>query len=228
MDKPSLYTFFIILSGLSWTYVYFSFIYRGFKDKACGMPFWALAFNFSWELIYSLIFKLPSPQDKVNLVWFIFDIVILVIFFIYYEKQYPGWKKQYFYPYAVFAIAGAFLVLFSAQKMFPAIGEYTYGRGPFVSAYMMNVMMSIFFLERIVRTKKLDGISMYMAIAKMIGSIAPAAKNLVFAGQYDEIPPYSEWFFIVLYVMMVVFDGLFVFMLYREFKKQGLNPWKRV
>ncbi len=56
-----------IISGLCWTLVYLLIIYRSIKDKTYGMPFWALAFNISWEFIFSVVFAStprPSPEGK--------------------------------------------------------------------------------------------------------------------------------------------------------------------
>lgn len=57
---PSLYLGIILTMGLSWTIVYLLVIYRSFKDKMCGMPFIALAFNTSWEFFYSFIFPMKN------------------------------------------------------------------------------------------------------------------------------------------------------------------------
>jgi len=43
--------FLTILSGICWTAVYIELIRVGFRDKACGMPFWALGLNIAWEAI---------------------------------------------------------------------------------------------------------------------------------------------------------------------------------
>ena len=48
-----------LVSGLCWTLVYILIIVRSYQDKTYGMPYWALAFNFSWEFIFFL-----SPQYR--------------------------------------------------------------------------------------------------------------------------------------------------------------------
>ena len=52
----TLITVLTLTSGISWTIVYLTIIYRGFKDKTCGMPFFALALNIAWEFIFSFLF----------------------------------------------------------------------------------------------------------------------------------------------------------------------------
>jgi len=41
--------FLLLLSGMCWAIVYIELICLGFKEKTYGMPFIALAFNFTWR-----------------------------------------------------------------------------------------------------------------------------------------------------------------------------------
>ena len=42
------------ISGICWTIVYIELIRKGIKDKACGMPIFALGLNIVWEFLYSI------------------------------------------------------------------------------------------------------------------------------------------------------------------------------
>src|SRR6187455_1066927 len=42
-----------LVSGICWTIVYIDGIRLGFKHRSYAIPFYALALNFSWELIYT-------------------------------------------------------------------------------------------------------------------------------------------------------------------------------
>ena len=42
------------ISGICWTIVYIELIRHGIKDKACGMPLFALGLNIVWEFLYSI------------------------------------------------------------------------------------------------------------------------------------------------------------------------------
>ena len=53
-DEP-IYTVLTIVSGIFWTIAYINIIYRGFKDKACGMPLMVLGLNWSWEFIFAFM-----------------------------------------------------------------------------------------------------------------------------------------------------------------------------
>ena len=65
--------FLLLLSGICWIIVYIQLIILGFKYKTYGMPFVALALNFSWEALHSYI-DLKSNltltiQTWITLIW---------------------------------------------------------------------------------------------------------------------------------------------------------------
>ena len=102
--------FLFVLSGVCWTLVYISLIYRGFKDKTYGMPLFALGLNIAWEVLYSIdgIFihkaNMPPVQNVANVVWAFFDILIVITFFRYGKKYFPEIGKKYFLPFGTLAI----------------------------------------------------------------------------------------------------------------------------
>lgn len=64
------------------------------------MPFWALAMNITWEGIYAITDLRASIgiQPVVNLLWFLFDIVILYFYLKFGKKELePGKKAWVFY-----------------------------------------------------------------------------------------------------------------------------------
>ena len=85
-----IYAILTLVSGIFWTIVYIDIIYRGFKDKACGMPLMVLGLNWSWEFIFAFMGDPFFPEGSffhvtdqtmvqrgVDAVWFLFDCVIL-------------------------------------------------------------------------------------------------------------------------------------------------------
>ena len=68
---------FKVASGLLWTAVYALIIRRGFKEKTYGMPVAALCANLAWEFVFSFIYRWDPPQNVINVVWLLFDLVIL-------------------------------------------------------------------------------------------------------------------------------------------------------
>lgn len=92
-------TILTLISGISWTIVYILIIIRSFRDKTYGMPFWALAFNISWEFIFSfmLVSDASGLQGIINKVWFAFDVVILITYIKYGKKEWPQQLSKDFF-----------------------------------------------------------------------------------------------------------------------------------
>src|SRR5436190_22523999 len=85
-----------IVSGLSWTIVYIDGIRVGLRDKSYAIPFYALALNFAWELLYTILgFRTEGAtvQNVINAVWFTFDIGILYTYFRF-GRKYFGWPLR--------------------------------------------------------------------------------------------------------------------------------------
>jgi len=160
-----------ILSGVSWTIVYLVIIYRGFKDKASGMPLIALGLNFSWEFIYSFVFPVQNTvQLIINIVWCIFDVVIIYQKFLYgreeFEKNLKGFGEKLFYPSIISSLVVClFAVYFAAVEFNDYIGLY--------SAFIMNLLMSVSFITMLTKRGTLNGQSFYIAFFKLLGTLAP-------------------------------------------------------
>src|SRR5436190_9482940 len=80
-----------IVSGLSWTIVYIDGIRVGLRDRSYAIPFYALALNFAWELLYTILgFRTEGAtvQNVINAVWFTFDIGILYTYFRFGRKDF--------------------------------------------------------------------------------------------------------------------------------------------
>src|SRR5512142_2317161 len=113
--SPILITVFTLVSGISWTIVYVDLINRGLRDKTYGMPFFALAFNISWEFIYAFVIYQGSPlQRAVNVVWFALDVVILVTYFKYGRLEFPKPVERSFIPWSVAGLVVAFATVYFA------------------------------------------------------------------------------------------------------------------
>src|SRR5215212_2978808 len=108
-------TILTLISGISWTTVYILIIIRSFRDKTYGMPFWALAFNLGWELIFSFVLVPDTAglQEIINRIWLAFDVLILVAYFLYGKKEWPeNISKKLFYPYSFFGLIVGYLFVY--------------------------------------------------------------------------------------------------------------------
>ena len=115
----------VAISGIAWTIVYLELIHTGFRQKACGMPLFALTLNLAWEVIYAVdgLFVSKSfifVQSVANVVWACCDIFILVTWFRYGKQYLPDKAKKYFIPYSVIARDFAF-----KEESFPFYLQFT-------------------------------------------------------------------------------------------------------
>ena len=203
-----------LISGISWTIVYLAIIYRGFKDKTYGMPFFALALNLSWEFIFSFLFGGPlSLQLVINVIWFFFDLVILYTYFRYGRKEFPkSVDQKWFMPWSVLAIGVGFVTQYYAALEFPGL------LGPTYAAFVINLVMSILFIDMLVCRDSVEGQSMGVALFKWLGTAAPTILFYWHTG--------SE-LVLALGIVIFVFDVIYMGMLYQKFRDLGLNPFTR-
>jgi len=82
-----------VISGVCWTIVYIQGIRIGFRDKSYAIPFYALALNFAWELVYTFYgFRINglNVQNVFSAVWLTFDVGILYTYFKFGRKYFPS------------------------------------------------------------------------------------------------------------------------------------------
>ncbi len=201
-------TVLILISGISWTIVYVLIIIHSFRDKTYGMPFWALAFNFGWELIFSFVL-VPAAlglQGIINRIWLAFDVLILIAYFLYGKKEWPSnISKNLFYPYSVFGLLTGYLfVYFMSVELDHSQGMY--------AAFVQNLMMSLLFIAMLNNRKSREGQSIGIALFKMIGTIAPAILYGV-----------KSRFVLFLGTSCFIADVIYLILLLSTYKRSGIK-----
>jgi len=209
---PSLYLGIILTMGLSWTIVYLLVIYRSFKDKMCGMPFIALAFNTSWEFLYSFVFPMKNNlmQNIINRVWFGFDVLICISFFLYGARNLKQQQKKWFPVYIVAVFAAAYSLLYS-YHVAEGLAAMTY------SAFITNMVMSALFIDRLLKQRQIAGQSAGIAFFKMLGTLAA---SLVLLTGYSA-------FLQITGLVCLVLDVSYIVLLYRLYQQKGLSFFSR-
>jgi hypothetical protein len=211
--NPALVTVLTLISGISWTIVYLDIINRGFRDKTYGMPLFALAFNASWEFIFGfLVGNGISLQRIVNAVWFVADSVIVYTYLRFGRREFPTTVQRWFMPWSVLAFVIAFVVLVFTHLEFEDFWGARY------SAFAQNLMMSILFVGMLVARNDVRGQSMYIAIFKWLGTLAPTIQVYGQTGSN---------LILVLGAAVFVYDVVYIGLLYRKFVELGLNPFTR-
>jgi len=211
--SPPLITVLTLISGISWTLVYIGLIQRGFKDKTYGMPLFALAFNIAWEFMFAfLVVQGLNLQRVVNIIWFLVDAVIVYTYFQYGRRDFPKDKERFFIPWSLAAFGVAFLVIYFAHYEFEDFWGARY------SAFVQNLMMSVLFIGMLVRRDNVQGQSIYIAIFKWLGTLAPTIQVYVQTGSN---------LILILGIGCFAYDVIYIGMLYQKFVELKLNPFTR-
>lgn len=188
--------------GVFWTAAYVLIIIKGFKEKCYGMPFIALAFNFSWEILFTFVYKPSYPQNYVNLVWFLFDTLILYQFLRYGRKNNEyGITLRWFYPVVAVVFIMAFLHTWTMTVEFHSFdGMYP--------SYTMNLTMSILFVVFYFRRPTLAGQSWLIALLKLLGTLFFSLLSFL----YQPEKPFLDF----LYVATLAFDVCYLVLVVRH------------
>lgn len=187
------------ISGAAWTLVYILIIAKSVKDKRCGMPFFALAYNLCWEFVYSILMTGDwNVQRIINLIWLIFDVVIFITYLKYEKKHFEQEYQSGFLPWTVLTIVSAFFIMLAAKA------EFTEYLGAQYSAFLQNLMMSVLFIQMVKKRNSLHAQSLVIAFAKMIGTLAPTI--LVFVAKGSQLLQ-------ILGLAILAFDLIYIYLL---------------
>jgi hypothetical protein len=188
----------LVGSGLLWTLAYLLIIRQGFLDSTFGMPLAALCANLSWEFIFAFVYPHDLPQRAVNVVWFSFDLVILVQLLLYGPREFSGLPRRLFYAAFALALATAFGAVLTITLQF---GDFD---GAY-SAFGQNLMMSVLFVTMLHTRGSLRGQSVSIAALKMGGTALASLAFYFFNPDYD-----GSVLLPFLYVAILVFDAVYL------------------
>ena len=202
-----------LISGICWTIVYIDGIRLGFKHRSYAIPFYALALNFAWELLYTYygFQSTISVQAVVNAVWLVFDIGILITYFKFGRKYFPVRVPGYssasgdaagaFIGWSVLALLAAFCIEFAFRK------EFGVRVGAGYSAFLQNLLMSVLFIAMLVRRASREGQSLTIAVSKWLGTLAP---TILFGIIGDGGFPNGSFLIVVAGMLCSVFDLIYI------------------
>ena len=197
--------------GIFWIMAYIIIIYKSFKDKTCGMPFFALALNLAWEFTFSFIYP---PENLLMarimfILWLILDLIILYTFFKYGYKNLKCKNlitKKELNIFAILAILFSivFLILFVNDISILYKNSIVQASG-FI-ANLQNLIMSILFVNMILNRGNTLGQSIFIAIFKWIGTLAIAI--LKFSNM---LPSTNTELFMIMLIQ--VFDIIYIYLI---------------
>lgn len=212
-----------IISGLCWTVVYIDGIRVGMRDKSYAIPFYALALNFAWELLYTILgFRTEGTtvQNVINAVWFTFDIGILYTYFRFGRRDF-GWSLRRevsrdqppagaggaeFIAWSVLGLITAFAVQYAFRR------EFGIGKGASYSAFSQNLLMSVLFIAMLARRGSREGQSLTIAVNKWIGTLAP---TILYGALGQGDFPRGSFLILTLGFFCSVFDLVYIWLLAR-------------
>ena len=198
-------------SGIFWTAVYVLIIRLGFLERTYGMPITALCANISWEFIFSFVYPHDPPQNYITIVWFVFDLVIVL--------QTLRFGKVAFEPPSLFYPAFFLGLLVSFGAILAITVQFNDWDGKY-AAFGQNLMMSVLFVAMLLKRQDIKGQSMYIALGKMVGTLLP---SILFFLRFPNAPLLN-----FLYVSIFIFDVIYAVLLYTKHRELGINPWTRV
>lgn len=208
-----------IISGVCWTIVYIDGIRVGFRDKSYAIPFYALALNFAWELLYTYFgFRTNgvTVQNSFNAVWLAFDVGILYTYFRFGRKYFRGFRDQSpaiptrrdsdfaFVAWSVLALVTAFAVQYAFRR------EFGVAKGAAYSAFPQNLIMSILFIGMLVKRGSREGQSLTIAINKWLGTLAP---TILYGAIGEGGFPRGSFLILMLGILCSVFDLIYIWLL---------------
>jgi len=214
-----------LTSGICWTAVYIIIIYRAIKDKVVGMPLIALGLNISWEFIFSFIYPPPTIQRYINFTWFIFDVVIIYLKIKYGKEEFKdifnGLNDKFFLPTIFITLFFSFGFVYLSV---PEWNDYKMGN---YSAFIMNALMSLFFITMLLRRRDLNGQSIYIAVLKLIGTLIPTILFGLLAPKYGILANKSSNLILFLGFMCFFFDSIYTILIAQKYKEAGLSLFTR-
>ena len=204
-----------IAGGVFWTLTYILIIRRGIKDKTYGMPLAALSANIAWEFLFSFVHPQPSPQIYINIVWFLFDLLIVIEFLKYGRHVFDGTPlARFFHPVFALGLVTSFFAIATLSAQF-------HDEDGKLAAFSQNLMMSILFIAMLIQRNGLQGQSLYIAVFKMIGT-------LLFSILYALLYP-GAVFLLFLYVGIAIFDLMYIAARSAaEHGQMGIDPLRRL
>lgn len=184
--------------GLFWILTYILIIIRGFQDQSYGMPMVAICANISWEFMFAFIYPQNELQQKMTMIWFALDLIIVMQYLYYGRKEFKKYLSSMLFYASFFITLGiSFLILRVVTQEFNDFdGRYT--------AFSQNLMMSGLFISLLFWRGNLKGQSIYIAIFKMVGTFfASIAFLFYFRTSFITILAVATFFYDWMYIFLV-------------------------
>jgi len=197
-------------TAVGWTLTYILAIRQAVRDGRVGIPAYLVAVNFAWEFSLGFLLEQTPTQRQINLFWVVFNVVLLYQAFRYGRRDHSALSPRAFtWSLVGVLIWAALMVMAGANEFHDRDGMYT--------GMIIQVPLSASFLLMLKRRGSSVGQSMYIAVAKFVGS--------VFAGLTAFIVYPSHLLFLMLVPTYVGLDIAYLVMLRRTMRAEGRPLW---
>jgi hypothetical protein len=161
-------------------------------------------------------------QTYINAAWAILDCAMLFTYIRFGKKDFNGLlHPRWFLPWSLLVIAVSFILQYSF------VIEYGLSFGRAYAAFLQNLVMSVLFIDMLVRRGGSEGQSMTIAVSKWLGTLAPTILVGVLGGLGLKSP---NRFILVTGLLCSLFDLIYIAMLARailfEKRKAEFNSLK--
>ncbi|MFI9818106.1 transmembrane-type terpene cyclase [Saccharothrix variisporea] len=192
--------------------IYLLAIRRGFLDKRSTLPVFAACANVSWEFTYAFIYPVYPEMRVILYFWLPLNLVLLWQALRWGRQDFPGMSR------AGFAWMVAGWSLFALSFMVLATREFDDRTGAYTTVFVV-VLMEALFIQMLRTRGSTVGQTMYIALLKTVIDVSGAV------GLIAWYP--NRWLLHQMIVAEVVLDVVYAVLLYRRFRADGLNPWRK-
>ncbi|MFC0431924.1 hypothetical protein [Kutzneria buriramensis] len=197
-------------TAVGWLLTYVLAIRQAIVDRRVGIPAYLAVVNFAWEFSLTFVMEQTPSQRGIDLVWLVFDTVLLCQVFRYGRSDYPTLSSRAFRWTVVGVLVwAAVAVVAGANEFHDRDGMYT--------GMIIQVPLSAAFLLMLRRRGSSAGQSMPIAAAKFVGSL--------FAGLAAFVLYPSHLLFLVLVPTYVGLDLAYLVLLRRTMRAEGRSLW---
>ena len=199
--------------GLCTFAIYVMMLRREIIDKVPAIPVLALCANVSWEITYAFIYPI-YPQMRITLYfWIPLNLAILFLAVRYGRRDFPSLSR----PAYGWLIGG--WSLFALSFMPLATREFDDRLGVYTTVFVV-VFMEASFVVMLWNRRSTVGQTMYIAVLKMVVDVSGAIGLIIW---YPD-----RWLLHQMIAAEVVLDVLYIVLLHRRFRAEGVAPWRRI
>ena len=192
-----------LAGGVGWFATYITILYVSWRDRTYAMPMLAMVTNLSWEFLFAFIYPDVGGrlQERINIVWFGLDLVILSMFLRFWRSDFPDVLK----PHMWFVLLGS--TAFSIALQVGIIQQFGKEYGAAYTAYGATFVLSALFLVMLLRRGDTRGQSVWIGIFKMLGTLGTSISQYLYDPKTTALN--------VIYVEIFLLDALYVWLLMR-------------